>query len=848
MNGKMGFKVIRFMAVALIISVLVVSLVQADGVIIVKGDHTVNRFINDANHAYNETKNHRGFSDDNITYLNGNTTPPSVDGLANKTNLRNAVNNSKGNLTIYLRGHGNTSRKPATFICGPDEITTAELKNWIDQLQNRIGAHITVIIDSCGSGDFILNLSGKNRTIIASTNNTNVSWSRDDKWSYFGRRFWTEISNGTSLRGAFNNASDEVKKYHPDQIPQYDDNGDGVGYPAPLPNGGDGANDTYIGISAVYYGKPVITDIVPPKTALIGDTVLIWAHAHAMEVPPTVYAFVKYPSWVPPSEPCDDFPTIKLTDLYGYGNYTGTYEVTETGNYMFMVCAEDWEGGISASEVTSIYVLRSGKLDIEAVDDVVGKGEDIVLTVEGNPKTYYYVTVTGVDVNEPPEIKTEGDVKALSGNAVISATAPNLAAWIQTGDDGIAEVKIATIGADDRTYTIHVYETTLIAPGGAAGNFATDAAVADAPSTVTTDYDDVDIKVSEKLVIFDMKPTVVIGEDIEVRGTANAGDFVDIAIEDYIVETSIPIAEDGTFEGDLPTPETRGTGAPGSIRIEAFIRMVGEPALSGDVSGVEEDGSTSIRLSTGALTAEISVSSVAQEDSFEVEGTAEGSDFVDILTIAPKGGGGKGIDPTSVTDVPGMSHDSSAVSDIDYSFSKKLDVDEDADTGKYIIVVLSPGRDGKYNGINDEDLLGDGFEETYGDVSDLGSKTQEQIVSILKDATIDAAGSDDLIWVGDIKVETPFVTLNPIADVGIGEPLVVTGTTNREEGFYIVVTVKGPIELEPQTVKVENDTFNVTFDTSDAVVGTYTIEADDGDGHTDTATVEIGAAVPPSEP
>jgi len=349
-------------------------------------------------------------------------------------------------------------------------------------------------------------------------------------------------------------------------------------------------------------------------------------------------------------------------------------------------------------------------------------------------------------------------------------------------------------------------------------------------------------------VTFDMPASVVLGENIEVRGTANAGDYIDIAIEDYIVKQSIPIAEDGTFEEDLPTPDTRGTGAQGSIRVEAFIRSVDELPLSGDVSGIEEDGSISILLTSRGLTAEISVPIVAKEDSFYVEGTAEGSDFVDILTIAPKGGGGKGIDPTSVTDVPGITHDSFAVSDIDYTFSKKLDVDDDADTGKYIIVVLSPGCDGRYNGLNDDELLGSGFETTYGAISTLRSKTQEQIMSILEDATIDEAGSDDLMWVGDIKVETPFVRLDPIADVGIGEPLVITGTTNREKGYPIVITVEGPLELTPATVKVEDGTFNATIDTTDAEVGTYTVKADDGDGHTDDATVEILETAPAPTP
>jgi len=42
--------------------------------------------------------------------------------------------------------------------------------------------------------------------------------------------------------------------------------------------------------------------------------------------------------------------------------------------------------------------------------------------------------------------------------------------------------------------------------------------------------------------------------------------------------------------------------------------------------------------------------------------------------------------------------------------------------------------------------------------------------------------------------------------------------------------------------------FNVTFDTTGAMVGTYTVKADDGDEHTDTVTVEILAVAPTPTP
>jgi hypothetical protein len=65
------------------------------------------------------------------------------------------------------------------------------------------------------------------------------------------------------------------------------------------------------------------------------------------------------------------------------------------------------------------------------------------------------------------------------------------------------------------------------------------------------------------------------------------------------------------------------------------------------------------------------------------------------------------------------------------------------------------------------------------------------------------------------------------------------------------VTCKGPVELEPAVVKIEDDTFTATFDTTAALTGEYVVKADDGDGHTDEVEVfitgktaqEIAAAV-----
>jgi len=88
-------------------------------------------------------------------------------------------------------------------------------------------------------------------------------------------------------------------------------------------------------------------------------------------------------------------------------------------------------------------------------------------------------------------------------------------------------------------------------------------------------------------------------------------------------------------------------------------------------------------------------------------------------------------------------------------------------------------------------------------------------------------------------IETYYVKLEPIASVPLGEDLVVNGTTNREEGTLIIITVEGPIEFLPKTTYVENATFSAIFNTTGAPAGNYTVKADDGDGNIDEITVEI---------
>lgn len=231
----------------------------------------------------------------------------------------------------------------------------------------------------------------------------------------------------------------------------------------------------------------------------------------------------------------------------------------------------------------------------------------------------------------------------------------------------------------------------------------------------------------------------------------------------------------------------------------------------------------------GNLTAEQVSDVVALGDNYRVSGTCYGSDHVDLVVISPHGGEGTGIDGAK----PGYVIYNLSVED--HEFSKRIPVDEGADAGVHYALVLSTGINKIYDGLETGDLA-EGLSSKYGD---LAHKNQVQLLSIIMDATIDEAGSDDILWIATVKIETPYVHLYPIESVSIGETLEVIGGTNREEGTPIIVTVCGPVELTPQVTTVENGNFSAEFDTCDAVVGAYWVTADDGDGHTDTISFEL---------
>jgi hypothetical protein len=495
------------------------------------------------------------------------------------------------------------------------------------------------------------------------------------------------------------------------------------------------------------------------------------------------------------------FTGITVDKLAAYGVKLVT-EGWKIGDYTFQVKSKSANAcGLDVTSAVKPLKILKGEISIGAEPTTAMELATVTVTVTGVAKDKVRIAATPSDganfrkgVDDTPE----------SGSVFDD----------EIDSDGV--MKYAIVFSDTGTYTLTA--TELIG-----GKIVEDSA-----------YDTVDITVLEKAVEFDMPNTAIIGERITVRGTSTSGSWVSIWVDDSEQpQLQKLVLEDGEFSKEVTTTAV-GMGVPGSVRLKAWIDA---PATK-DPPERTADGEAALLLQIPDLTAELSTSSVAVKDDFKVEGYAPGSTNVWILSVPPKGGGGKAL----TDEEKGIRIDKASVATTDNSFTRKLTVQKDATSGYYDLYVLSPGMDKVWDMTNTINLT-TAINEKYNianieNPKDAGTKTQAEVQSMLDDL-ITTAGSDDLMVQLRLKVESAYVRLDPVADVTAGEPLVVNGASNRQQGFSIVVTCKGPVELEPQVIKIEDDTFTATFDTTEAKTGEYTVKADDGDGHTDEVEIFI---------
>jgi len=379
-----------------------------------------------------------------------------------------------------------------------------------------------------------------------------------------------------------------------------------------------------------------------------------------------------------------------------------------------------------------------------------------------------------------------------------------------------------TIDADGmRVYALEFTET---------GNYKVAVTITEGPRE--GDDDVIEITVAEKEVIFDLPNSVAIGDKITVKGSATSGTYVSVYVEDVLHPKleNIIIDENGEFSKEVRTTDV-GMEIPDRVDIKAWINC--EKKAGQSRPSQSPDGEGRIWLERPVMVVEISTDMVVPEDQFSITGISEGETEVLILAIPPTGG-------KSLLDRgKGISLRKASVSSDDDIFTKKMTVHEDATAGYYYIYVLSAGMDGKW-GTTGESGFDAALNERYHlSLAKMSTRLQWRTCEIIEDL-VTSIGSDDIMFAAELKVQTAYVELKAIQTVLIGEPLVVSGHSNRQDGCRIIVTCEGPVELAPQTVKVaENGTFKATFNTTNAAKGEYRVKADDGDGHMDEIDLEL---------
>ncbi|MBN1761684.1 MAG: right-handed parallel beta-helix repeat-containing protein [Methanomicrobia archaeon] len=127
---------------------------------------------------------------------------------------------------------------------------------------------------------------------------------------------------------------------------------------------------------------------------------------------------------------------------------------------MWITTDRDTCNDVDVSSPYYEFTVRKEELTIDAEEDAVDQGEDINVTITGNPFAFYYLTVTNVDTDNPPMILYTSDVVVLDewGDAYPATGTPYLAAWVRTGGGCTANVSIDTTCAAERLYEITVYD------------------------------------------------------------------------------------------------------------------------------------------------------------------------------------------------------------------------------------------------------------------------------------------------------------------------------------------------------------------------------------------------------
>ncbi|NQE54137.1 Cell surface glycoprotein [ANME-1 cluster archaeon GoMg3.2] len=320
----------------------------------------------------------------------------------------------------------------------------------------------------------------------------------------------------------------------------------------------------------------------------------------------------------------------------------------------------------------------------------------------------------------------------------------------------------------------------------------------------------------------------IVGNIVPIEGISESGDLAVFVIDD-VFKGEVPISDD-EFKWYWDTSgELEGGKEIKVFTISKHVPFtIGENVSDDWKRKAGVDASASLFLFPPRLGMTVP-KRIADSDDVVINGIATGTDHVYIIIINYKG---EVLFPVS---------ENASVVTVARTPVEGGEWTEnigELDIGDYAVIALSEGRDGRTNVIENGKWVIGGE-----------NKTLEERVLILMDGS---AGSDDLFMLFSFTVEPAYVCFNLIENVRVGEPLEITGKTNRESGTEIAIwviegsTILSAVLTEVELLTVDHGVFTATIETTGAVPGIYALKAGDGEGNTDTATVEIVAPPPPA--
>jgi len=279
-----------------------------------------------------------------------------VDASATVANLHDALVNftsDTARLFIYMVDHGYRVGDGMYFQMSPTQtLVASDLDTWLDTLQILRTLHVTLIVDSCYSGNFLSACkppTGKRRLTIASTTSDTVAvFLPPPSLTSFSYQFLGALYMGYKVQEAFDSARQFFNTLGvANQTPWLDSNGDGR-YVAGDDDSTTGpAAEEFFGTSWAYaagggWEPPAFEAVTPNQSPPLNTTVTIWARMLPFQNPQRVWATILPPAAKPlAGQALTDLPRVDLVNTSGtrweaqFGGLdtVGTYVVAHVAQF-----------------------------------------------------------------------------------------------------------------------------------------------------------------------------------------------------------------------------------------------------------------------------------------------------------------------------------------------------------------------------------------------------------------------------------------------------------------------------------------------------------------------------------